>query len=82
MRNIVIIASFAAALSACATGPEPYGDTVSVQYDPNRFQMMTLQRAAEDQCRAKGYANAEPLDNEPNTQSVRWSYLTFGCFGG
>ena len=69
-------------LAACASTDGAYKDVVSVQYDPNRFQMSALQRAAEAQCRAKGFPRAEPLDNEPNTESVRWSYLTFGCYEG
>ena len=79
MRRLVIPVLL---LAACATGGAVPGDTVSVQYDPDRFQMSQLQRAAEDQCRAKGYARAEAMDVAPNTESVRWSYLTFGCFKG
>ena len=78
MRRTLSILS----LAACVGGPGAPEEVVSVQYDPNRFEMAALQRAAEDQCRAKGYARAEALDVAPNTESVRWSYLTFGCFKG
>lgn len=82
MRRTLVLSVTAAVLSACASAPDAPDEVVSVQYDPNRFQMSTLQRAAEAQCRAKGYGRAEPMDNAPNTESVRWSYLTFGCFKG
>ena len=79
MRRITMIACLVA-LAACAGSGRPHGETVSVQYDPDSFQMESLQRVAEAQCRAKGYPRAEPLENEANTEAVRWSYLTFGCF--
>ena len=82
MRRTLVPFIFAVGVSACATAPGAPGEVVSVQYDPNRFQMSALQRAAEDQCRAKGYARAEAMDNVPNTESVRWAYLNFGCYAG
>ena len=66
-------------LAACASRGAP-DDTVSVQYNAYDFEMSDLQRAAEAQCSAKGYRRAEPLSNQPNTESARWSYLTFGCY--
>ena len=67
-------------LAACATTAAAPDDTVSVQYDPYRFDAAALHRAAKAQCEAKGYARAEPLGDQPNTESVRWAYLTYGCF--
>ena len=67
-------------LAGCATSSETPDDTVSVQYDPYRFDAAALHRAAKAQCQAKGYARAEPLGDQPNTESVRWAYLTYGCF--
>lgn len=84
MRRFVPL-SCLAVLGACASSADtlpPPEDVVSVQYDPYRFEMSKLQRSAQEQCRAKGYPRALPLDNQPNTESVRWSYLTFGCYEG
>ena len=83
MRPILAAACLALAcpaLVACAGVDERPDDTVSVQYDPNRFDASALQRAATAQCRAKGYARAEPLNDQPNTEAVRWAYLTYGCY--
>ena len=71
-------------LVACATGtPDglpPPEDEVSVPYNPYRYEMAELERAATAQCEAKGYPVALPLSDQPNRESVRWSYLTFGCY--
>ena len=78
MRSILL--ATCVALCACAGTPERPDDTVSVQYDPNRFDAAAMQRAGTAQCQAKGYARAEPLNDQPNTEAVRWAYLTYGCY--
>jgi hypothetical protein len=79
MRALLLVSL---ALAACASGGQlpPPEDVVSVQYDPYRFEMAKLEQAALAQCGAKGFSRAVVLDNQPNTESVRWSYLTFGCY--
>jgi hypothetical protein len=80
MMRHVIAAAGLLALAACATEAPRPDDTVSVQYDGYDIDMASMQRAAEAQCRAKGYPRAVPIADAVNTASVRWNYLTFGCF--
>ena len=79
--RLTALPALTALLGACATPADPVpDDTVSVQYDPYRFDAVQLRRAALAQCRAKGYARAEAIGDQPNSEAVRWAYATYGCF--
>ncbi len=55
-------------------------DIVSLQYDPYNYSMAELTRNAQAACEAKGGNKAIPVDNELNTESVRWAYMNFECY--
>lgn len=55
-------------------------DVVSLQYDPYNYSMAELSRNATAACIAKGGTEAVAVDNEINTESVRWAYMNFNCY--
>ena len=81
MRQILVFAVAALALSACATteDEEPI-DIVSVRYDPYSYSMAKLQKSADALCRAKGATAAYPISNDINSEAVRWAYMNFECY--
>ena len=85
MTRILILLSglaLALALGACETTPrvpQPI-DVVSLQYDPYNYSMAELTDNARQACVAKGGSQAIPVDNQLNTESVRWAYMNFECY--
>ena len=84
MRVIVVLLGLSFILSACETfgqrrdnGPI---DTISVRYDPYNYSMADLKEDAKAACRAKGGEDIYPVDNQINSEEVRWAYMNFECF--
>lgn len=83
MRIIVLLAAAATCLGACASyeNKPTAQETVSMRYDPYNYSMTKLQENATAACRAKGnFTEAERVDNEINSEAVRWAYMNFVCY--
>jgi len=84
MIRSVLLISVALSLVACESlGSRKVAapiDIISLQYDPYNYSMAELTRNANAACAAKGGNEAIPVNNELNTESVRWAYMNFECY--
>ena len=81
-RCLAVLGIILIAASACEHTPRrplPI-DVVSIQYDPYNYSMAELSRSANAACAAKGGSRAIAVNNELNTESVRWAYMNFECY--
>jgi hypothetical protein len=83
-RLVLCLASIVVFLSACESfgskRPVEPIDTVSVRYDPYNYSMSAVEESARAACRAKGGEDVYPIDNQINTEEVRWAYMNFECY--
>ena len=78
MLRIACAGLAAAAMAACASGPPPSGESISIPYDPYDYDVDDLQAEADAHCEAYGLRAV--FDGETvDPQSVRWRYRHYRC---